>query len=49
MGNCPAWDPCPMGRKADPNCPVMSDSEYAEREARARGDQEYSEGDWGLA
>jgi hypothetical protein len=23
MGNCPAWDPCPMGRDPDPNCPLM--------------------------
>lgn len=23
MGNCPAWDPCPVGRKQDNNCPLL--------------------------
>lgn len=22
MGNCPAWDPCPVGREPNPTCPV---------------------------
>lgn len=23
MGNCPAWSPCPIGREADDNCPLV--------------------------
>jgi hypothetical protein len=22
MGNCPSWDPCPIGRNPNPECPV---------------------------
>lgn len=22
MGNCPAWDPCPIGRNINDNCPL---------------------------
>lgn len=24
MGNCPAWGVCPLGRAADPDCPLVA-------------------------
>lgn len=29
MGNCPAWDPCPIGREPHPECPITA--EYEQR------------------
>lgn len=23
MGSCPAWDPCPIGRAENPECPLV--------------------------
>lgn len=32
MGNCPAFNPCPMGRAEDPACPLLATSATEPRE-----------------
>jgi hypothetical protein len=40
MGGCPAWDPCPVGRAADPGCLLSGCSVGDALAAAAVGEQQ---------